>query len=119
MLSGFICGVLYGLFSGNSKINQRVKYIFLLVNVCLSNFKFINNKYLTIYLYKRGSLYQFKKLFFTFKLFKGQPLTLLGSTGPVLVFESILNDYSKENQIDYMGFRVSYIYFKTFFLKLF
>ncbi len=39
----------------------------------------------------------------------GQPLTLLGSTGPVLVFESIMNSFSKENQIDYMGFRVSVV----------
>jgi hypothetical protein len=32
-------------------------------------------------------------------------MTILGSTGPVLVFETILNSFSKENGIDYMGFR--------------
>lgn len=40
-----------------------------------------------------------------YAFFSGQPLTLLGSTGPVLVFETILNNFSKENNIDYMGFR--------------
>lgn len=40
-----------------------------------------------------------------YALFSGQPLTLLGSTGPVLVFESILNAFSKQYGIDYMGFR--------------
>lgn len=38
-------------------------------------------------------------------LFSGQPMTILGSTGPVLVFETILNNFSKEYDIDYMGFR--------------
>jgi hypothetical protein len=40
-----------------------------------------------------------------FSLFAGQPLTILGSTGPVLVFETIMNNFSKEYGIDYMGFR--------------
>lgn len=30
-----------------------------------------------------------------FSLFAGQPMTILGSTGPVLVFETILNTFSK------------------------
>jgi hypothetical protein len=32
-------------------------------------------------------------------------MTILGSTGPVLVFETILNSFSKDHGIDYMGFR--------------
>ncbi|CAF0855369.1 unnamed protein product [Brachionus calyciflorus] len=40
-----------------------------------------------------------------YSLFSGQPMTILGSTGPVLVFETILNQFSKDNGIDYMGFR--------------
>ncbi|XP_046386764.1 sodium bicarbonate cotransporter 3 isoform X7 [Ischnura elegans] len=38
-------------------------------------------------------------------LFSGQPLTILGSTGPVLVFETILYDFCKNNDWDYMAFR--------------
>ncbi|XP_071448217.1 electroneutral sodium bicarbonate exchanger 1 isoform X3 [Hetaerina americana] len=38
-------------------------------------------------------------------LFSGQPLTILGSTGPVLVFETILYDFCKSNDWDYMAFR--------------
>ena len=30
-----------------------------------------------------------------YALFSGQPLTILGSTGPVLVFETILYDFCK------------------------
>ena len=30
-----------------------------------------------------------------YSLFAGQPMTILGSTGPVLVFETILNNFSK------------------------
>jgi hypothetical protein len=30
-----------------------------------------------------------------YSLFAGQPMTILGSTGPVLVFETILNSFSK------------------------
>lgn len=40
-----------------------------------------------------------------YSLLSGQPMTILGSTGPVLVFETILNTFSKANGIDYMGFR--------------
>jgi len=32
-------------------------------------------------------------------------MTILGSTGPVLVFETILNNFSKQQNIDYIGFR--------------
>ncbi|XP_017853751.1 sodium bicarbonate cotransporter 3 isoform X14 [Drosophila busckii] len=37
--------------------------------------------------------------------FSGQPLTILGSTGPVLVFESIVYEFSKSQGWDYMTFR--------------
>ncbi|XP_026680969.1 electroneutral sodium bicarbonate exchanger 1 [Diaphorina citri] len=36
--------------------------------------------------------------------FSGQPLTILGSTGPVLVFETIVFDFCKQNSWDYMSF---------------
>lgn len=41
----------------------------------------------------------------TYSLFSGQPMTIMGSTGPILVFESILNTFSKQHDIDYLGFR--------------
>ncbi|XP_044727089.1 sodium-driven chloride bicarbonate exchanger isoform X2 [Chrysoperla carnea] len=37
--------------------------------------------------------------------FSGQPLTILGSTGPVLVFETIVYDFCTANDWDYMSFR--------------
>lgn len=37
--------------------------------------------------------------------FSGQPLTILGSTGPVLVFETIVFDFCRSMQWDYMAFR--------------
>lgn len=37
--------------------------------------------------------------------FSGQPLTILGSTGPVLVFESIVYDFCLRTGWDYMTFR--------------
>lgn len=37
--------------------------------------------------------------------FSGQPLTILGSTGPVLVFETIVYDFCLETDWDYMTFR--------------
>ncbi|XP_034474730.1 sodium bicarbonate cotransporter 3 isoform X1 [Drosophila innubila] len=37
--------------------------------------------------------------------FSGQPLTILGSTGPVLVFESIVYEFSISQGWDYMTFR--------------
>ncbi|XP_052126294.1 sodium bicarbonate cotransporter 3 [Frankliniella occidentalis] len=39
-------------------------------------------------------------------LFSGQPLTILGSTGPVLVFESIVYEFCAEMGWDYMSFRL-------------
>lgn len=34
----------------------------------------------------------------TYSLFAGQPMTIVGSTGPVLVFENIVNSFSKYKQ---------------------
>ncbi|XP_072368358.1 electrogenic sodium bicarbonate cotransporter 1-like [Scyliorhinus torazame] len=41
-----------------------------------------------------------------FCLFSGQPLTVLGSTGPVLVFERLLFNISSDYQLDYLEFRL-------------
>uniref|UniRef100_A0A8C5M3G2 Anion exchange protein n=1 Tax=Leptobrachium leishanense TaxID=445787 RepID=A0A8C5M3G2_9ANUR len=41
-----------------------------------------------------------------FCLFSGQPLIILSSTGPILIFEKLLFDFSKGNDIDYMEFRL-------------
>uniref|UniRef100_A0A8B9PLJ2 Anion exchange protein n=1 Tax=Apteryx owenii TaxID=8824 RepID=A0A8B9PLJ2_APTOW len=41
-----------------------------------------------------------------FCLFAGQPLIILSSTGPILIFEKLLFDFSKSNGIDYMEFRL-------------
>ncbi|XP_064419808.1 sodium-driven chloride bicarbonate exchanger [Latimeria chalumnae] len=40
-----------------------------------------------------------------FSLFAGQPLTILGSTGPVLVFEKILFKFCKEYGLSYLSLR--------------
>eukprot|EP00794_Sanderia_malayensis_P012950 gene12950-14282_t len=39
-------------------------------------------------------------------LFSGQPLTILGSTGPVLVFETILFEFCETMKWDYLSFRL-------------
>ncbi|XP_053260355.1 electrogenic sodium bicarbonate cotransporter 1 isoform X6 [Podarcis raffonei] len=41
-----------------------------------------------------------------FCLFAGQPLTILSSTGPVLVFERLLFNFSKDNDLHYLEFRL-------------
>ncbi|QQP39967.1 Anion exchange protein, partial [Caligus rogercresseyi] len=41
-----------------------------------------------------------------FGLFSGQPLILLGSTGPVYVFEKILYTMCKDQDWDYLSFRL-------------
>ncbi|XP_016425628.1 sodium-driven chloride bicarbonate exchanger [Sinocyclocheilus rhinocerous] len=41
-----------------------------------------------------------------YSLFAGQPLTILGSTGPVLVFEKILFKFCKEYDLSYLSLRV-------------
>ncbi|XP_041447008.1 electrogenic sodium bicarbonate cotransporter 1 isoform X1 [Xenopus laevis] len=41
-----------------------------------------------------------------FCLFAGQPLIILSSTGPVLVFERLLFNFSRDNEFDYLEFRL-------------
>ncbi|XP_028274441.1 electrogenic sodium bicarbonate cotransporter 1-like isoform X1 [Parambassis ranga] len=41
-----------------------------------------------------------------FCLLAGQPLTILSSTGPVLVFERLLFSFSKDHNFDYLEFRL-------------
>uniref|UniRef100_A0A3P8WTL5 Anion exchange protein n=1 Tax=Cynoglossus semilaevis TaxID=244447 RepID=A0A3P8WTL5_CYNSE len=41
-----------------------------------------------------------------FCLFAGQPLTILSSTGPVLVFERLLFNFSRDHDFDYLEFRL-------------
>uniref|UniRef100_A0A8C9EWW1 Anion exchange protein n=1 Tax=Pavo cristatus TaxID=9049 RepID=A0A8C9EWW1_PAVCR len=41
-----------------------------------------------------------------FCLFSGQPLTILSSTGPVLVFERLLFSFSEDYGLDYLEFRL-------------
>ncbi|XP_046871368.1 electrogenic sodium bicarbonate cotransporter 4 [Hypomesus transpacificus] len=41
-----------------------------------------------------------------FCLFGGQPLIILSSTGPILIFEKLLFEFSKSNNIDYMELRL-------------
>ncbi|KAM4881550.1 sodium bicarbonate cotransporter 3 isoform 3-T3 [Thomomys bottae] len=42
-----------------------------------------------------------------YSLFAGQPLTILGSTGPVLVFEKILYNFCRDYGLKYLNLRVS------------
>lgn len=42
----------------------------------------------------------------TYGFFSGQPLTILGSTGPVLVFETILYDFCRTMEWNYLSFRL-------------
>ena len=42
----------------------------------------------------------------TYHLFAGQPLTILGSTGPVLVFETLIHDMCKSYDLHYLSFRL-------------
>ena len=41
-----------------------------------------------------------------FSLFGGQPLIILGATGPMLVFEEILYTFCESSGIDYLPFRL-------------
>ncbi|XP_028457622.1 electrogenic sodium bicarbonate cotransporter 4 isoform X4 [Perca flavescens] len=41
-----------------------------------------------------------------FCAFSGQPLIILSSTGPILIFEKLLYEFSKSNGIDYMELRL-------------
>ncbi|XP_006866210.1 PREDICTED: anion exchange protein 4 isoform X2 [Chrysochloris asiatica] len=42
----------------------------------------------------------------TFCLLAGQPLTILSSTGPVLIFERLLYSFSRDHSLDYLPFRL-------------
>jgi sodium bicarbonate transporter 10 len=55
-----------------------------------------------------GTLYHF---------FSGQPLTVIGSTGPVLVFETILFDICTSFELDYLSFR-TWVYLWTAIILL-
>uniref|UniRef100_A0A8D2LNR0 Anion exchange protein n=1 Tax=Varanus komodoensis TaxID=61221 RepID=A0A8D2LNR0_VARKO len=49
-----------------------------------------------------------------YSLFAGQPLTILGSTGPVLVFEKILFKFCKEYGLSYLSLRTCIGLWTTF-----
>ncbi|XP_046697867.1 solute carrier family 4 member 4a isoform X6 [Silurus meridionalis] len=51
-----------------------------------------------------------------FCLLAGQPLTILSSTGPVLVFERLLFNFSRDNNFDYLEFRLWIGLWSAFFL---
>ncbi|KAK3538395.1 hypothetical protein QTP86_001743 [Hemibagrus guttatus] len=53
-----------------------------------------------------------------FCLLAGQPLTILSSTGPVLVFERLLFNFSRDNEFDYLEFRLWIGLWSAFFLLL-
>ncbi|KAK7893448.1 hypothetical protein WMY93_022600 [Mugilogobius chulae] len=53
-----------------------------------------------------------------YSLFGGQPLTILGSTGPVLVFEKILFKFCKEYHLSYLSLRACIGLWTAFFCLL-
>ncbi|KAL3855467.1 hypothetical protein ACJMK2_014678 [Sinanodonta woodiana] len=53
-----------------------------------------------------------------YALFSGQPLNILGSTGPMLVLEQILYRFCKDNGWDFMPFRLLIGLWTTLFLLL-
>ncbi|KAJ0062333.1 hypothetical protein NL108_007544, partial [Boleophthalmus pectinirostris] len=53
-----------------------------------------------------------------YSLFGGQPLTILGSTGPVLVFEKILFKFCKEYGLSYLSLRACIGLWTAFFCLL-
>ncbi|XP_019353511.1 sodium bicarbonate cotransporter 3 isoform X1 [Alligator mississippiensis] len=53
-----------------------------------------------------------------YSLFAGQPLTILGSTGPVLVFEKILFKFCKDYGLSYLSLRTSIGLWTSFFCIL-
>uniref|UniRef100_A0A8C6IMG2 Anion exchange protein n=1 Tax=Melopsittacus undulatus TaxID=13146 RepID=A0A8C6IMG2_MELUD len=50
-----------------------------------------------------------------YSLFAGQPLTILGSTGPVLVFEKILYKFCREHALSYLSLRACIGLWTSFF----
>lgn len=53
-----------------------------------------------------------------YSLFGGQPLTILGSTGPVLVFEKILFKFCRDYNLSYLSLRTSIGLWTAFFCIL-
>uniref|UniRef100_A0A914YL97 Bicarbonate transporter-like transmembrane domain-containing protein n=1 Tax=Panagrolaimus superbus TaxID=310955 RepID=A0A914YL97_9BILA len=53
-----------------------------------------------------------------YHLCSGQPLTIIGSTGPVLVFETIVYDMCSEFGWDYLSFRTWINFWTAFFLLI-
>lgn len=53
-----------------------------------------------------------------YSLFAGQPLTILGSTGPVLVFEKILFKFCKDFELSYLSLRTSIGLWTAFYCLL-
>ncbi|XP_028577310.2 electroneutral sodium bicarbonate exchanger 1 isoform X1 [Podarcis muralis] len=53
-----------------------------------------------------------------YSLFAGQPLTILGSTGPVLVFEKILFKFCKDYDLNYLSLRTCIGLWTTFMCVL-
>ncbi|XP_059157993.1 electroneutral sodium bicarbonate exchanger 1-like isoform X2 [Physella acuta] len=53
-----------------------------------------------------------------FALFSGQPLNILGSTGPMLVLEMILYHFCKEQELDFLPFRAWIGLWTAFLLML-
>ncbi|XP_069504877.1 sodium bicarbonate cotransporter 3 isoform X2 [Ambystoma mexicanum] len=53
-----------------------------------------------------------------YSLFAGQPLTILGSTGPVLVFEKILFKFCRDYGLSYLSLRTSIGLWTAFFCML-
>ncbi|XP_043920695.1 sodium bicarbonate cotransporter 3 [Protopterus annectens] len=53
-----------------------------------------------------------------YSLFGGQPLTILGSTGPVLVFEKILFKFCRDYRLSYLSLRTSIGLWTAFFCLL-
>ncbi|MGH0147302.1 UNVERIFIED_CONTAM: hypothetical protein FKN15_014600 [Acipenser sinensis] len=51
----------------------------------------------------------------SYSLFAGQPLTILGSTGPVLVFEKILFQFCVDYELSYLSLRTSIGLWTAFF----
>ncbi|XP_054706856.1 sodium bicarbonate cotransporter 3-like [Uloborus diversus] len=55
----------------------------------------------------------------TYSLFSGQPLTLLGTTGPVVVFESMVFDMSEKHAINFLSLRLWIGLWTSLYLFLF
>lgn len=53
-----------------------------------------------------------------YHLFSGQPLTIIGSTGPVLVFETIVFDMCDRFGWDYLSFRTWINFWTALFLMI-